>query len=184
MEKRSKGCKGDRGSERHHWRRREVSIGMAVATSEKGRSCPSSTCHLACTQRAVCSHQVQERKLQNLHLHRGTCYPLFSSANSTCRRNGGLEPAICHICNIMMTSAMAMQFVLRMIGTSWATIYSVMQCLRLKSNSEWLLHKCQTYIRCLTNSIWCGYEDECILTMILSLLSTKLLNLTEKHGNS
>ena len=62
-----------------------------------GWSCPSLTHHLACTRRAVCSHQVQERKLQNFHLYGGTGYPLFSSANLTCRQNGGLEPAIiCH----------------------------------------------------------------------------------------
>ena len=35
-----------------------------------------------------------------LHLHGGTCYPLFSSANLTCHQDGGLEPAICHMPSI------------------------------------------------------------------------------------
>ena len=34
---------------------------------------------------------------QSVTLARGNSIPLFSSANWTCRQNGGLEPAICHI---------------------------------------------------------------------------------------
>jgi hypothetical protein len=33
---------------------------------------------------------------KDLHWYEGTWYPVFSSANLTCRRNGGVKPAICH----------------------------------------------------------------------------------------
>jgi len=46
--------------------------------------------------------RFQEKVAQNLHSYGGTRYPAFSSANLTCRRNGGVKPAICHSCQTLV----------------------------------------------------------------------------------
>ena len=58
----------------------------------RGAVCASLTCCLSCTRWAV----IQGKVALNLHLYGGTRYPTFSSANLTCRQNGGVKPAICH----------------------------------------------------------------------------------------
>ena len=54
---------------------------------------------------------------QSVRLARGNCYPFFSSANWTCHRDGGLEPAICHTGTTLgeMVAALSRAFLMQLL---------------------------------------------------------------------
>ena len=82
-----------------------------------------------------------------------------------------------HIFNVMMTFAMAKQFVPRVLAClsynpQCYVVFAALEEFRMTPASM-----SNTYIRWSTTFICCGYDNECILTMIPPLSSTKLFEL-------